>query len=98
MTPTVPRCTAILLACSICAAPTAAAQRPANDPAVFSAAADSTLPVAPLLRLSYGIWGGAIGGIDSAIIANSTAATFSELLQAQLPGLRVLRQGGAVTD
>ena len=36
--------------------------------------------------------------IDSAEIAQSTAPTFSELLQARRPGLRVLRSGGLVND
>ena len=36
--------------------------------------------------------------LDSAEIAASTAPTFSELLQARLPGLRVLRSGGMASD
>ena len=89
----------VLLACSMGLAHGAAAQRPTQSaPPSTAAAADPSLPAAPLLRLFYSEWGQAVGVIDSATIARSTAATFSELLQARLPGLRVLRQGGAVTD
>ena len=62
------------------------------------AAADSTVPVAPLLRSPARDWGARVLVIDSAEIAASTAPTFSELLQARLPGLRVLRSGGMASD
>ncbi|HKN67951.1 MAG TPA: TonB-dependent receptor plug domain-containing protein, partial [Gemmatimonadaceae bacterium] len=56
------------------------------------------MPVAPLLRSAAGAWGARVLVIDSAEIAASTAPTFSELLQARLPGLRVLRSGGMASD
>ena len=59
---------------------------------------DSTVPVAPLLRAAARDWGARVLVIDSAEIAASTAPTFSELLQARLPGLRVLRSGGMASD
>lgn len=62
------------------------------------AASDSTVSVAPLLRALAREWGARILVIDSAEIAASTAPTFSELLQARLPGLRVLRSGGMASD
>jgi len=60
--------------------------------------ADSTMPVAPLFRSASRDWGTRVLVIDSAEIAASTAPTFSELLQARLPGLRVLRSGGMASD
>ena len=62
------------------------------------AAADSTTPAAPLLRWAARDWGARVLVIDSVEIAASTAPTFSELLQARLPGLRVLRSGGLASD
>jgi len=62
------------------------------------AGAESTVPIAPLLRRAARDWGARVLVIDSAEIANSTAPTFSELLQARLPGLRVLRSGGMASD
>ena len=54
--------------------------------------------VAPLVRVSTGVWGAGVYVIDSTEIAESTAPTFSELLQARRPGLRVLRSGGLARD
>ena len=62
------------------------------------AQADTTVPIAPLLRALAREWGANVLVIDSAQIAASTAPTFSELLQARLPGLRVLRSGGMASD
>jgi len=58
----------------------------------------SSIPVAPLARTASRVWGVFVGVIDSSEIASSTAPTFSELLQARLPGLRVLRSGGLSSD
>ena len=62
--------------------------------------ADSTrmVPIDPLRRAPVNASGASVIVIDSAEIANSTARTFSELLQARRPGLRVFRQGGMASD
>lgn len=57
-----------------------------------------TVPIAPLTRVPGASWGVSVWVIDSAEIASSTAQTFSELLQARRPGVRVLRSGGMVND
>jgi outer membrane receptor protein involved in Fe transport len=57
-----------------------------------------TVAVAPLVRAAAALWGASVFVIDSAEIANSTAPTFSQLLQARLPGLHVLRSGGTASD
>src|SRR5690242_14100382 len=54
--------------------------------------------VAALVRVPVNQWGASVSVIDSAEISASTARTFSELLQARRPGLRVLRSGGLVSD
>ncbi|HEY2854277.1 MAG TPA: TonB-dependent receptor plug domain-containing protein [Gemmatimonadaceae bacterium] len=58
----------------------------------------STIATGPLARAPLRAAGVSVGVIDSAEIAASTAPTFSELLQARLPGLRVLRSGGRASD
>lgn len=57
-----------------------------------------SVPMAPLTRIRAADWGASVIVIDSAEIARSTAQTFSELLQARRPGVRVLRQGGMAND
>ena len=58
----------------------------------------ANVPVAPLASAPSSTWGGTVWVIDSAEIAKSTAQTFSELLQARRPGVRVLRSGGLASD
>ena len=69
-------------------------------PAEARCQADSarSVPIAPLMRIPSSEWGADVIVIDSAEIARSTAATFSELLEARRPGVRVLRQGGTASD
>ena len=55
-------------------------------------------PIAPLSRVPASTWGAGVTVIDSAEISASTARTFSELLQARRPGLRVSRSGGLASD
>ena len=57
-----------------------------------------TVPIAPLSRIPSAAWGASVWVIDSAEIAKSTAPTFSELLQARRPGVRVFRSGGTASD
>lgn len=72
--------------------------------AIASASAQSStdssgsVPVAPLTRVRADAWGASVIRIDSAEIAQSTAPTFSELLQARRPGVRVFRSGGTASD
>ena len=63
-----------------------------------SLAASTTVPVAPLVRTAARSWGASVLVIDSAQIARSTAPTLSELLQATLPGVLVMRSGGMASD
>lgn len=69
-------------------------------PSIVRAQADSarTVPIAPLTRAPTDSWGSWVWVIDSTEIAKSTAPSFSELLQARRPGLRVLRSGGLASD
>ena len=69
-------------------------------PSTLRAQRDSAnvLPIAPLARAPSNGWGATVWVIDSAEIAKSTAQTFSELLQARRPGVRVLRSGGLASD
>jgi len=57
-----------------------------------------SVPIAPLTRIPAAAWGANVIVIDSAEIARSTAQTFSELLQARRPGVRVFRSGGMASD
>ena len=63
-----------------------------------SLAGGTTVPVAPLVRTTARSWGANVLVIDSAQIARSTAPTLSELLQATLPGVLVMRSGGMASD
>jgi len=69
-------------------------------PALAQSVGDSarTVPVDPLVRVPVWASGASVIVIDSVEIARSTARTFSELLQARRPGLRVFRQGGMASD
>ena len=57
-----------------------------------------SVPIAPLTRIPAAAWGANVIVIDSAEIVRSTAQTFSELLQARRPGVRVFRSGGMASD
>jgi TonB-dependent starch-binding outer membrane protein SusC len=63
-----------------------------------SLALSTAVPVAPLVRTTARSWGANVLVIDSAQIARSTAPTLSELLQATLPGVLVMRSGGLASD
>ena len=85
---------AILVAIPLVAGRTALAQTTRDS----ARAEPATVPVFPLWRAPARTWGAAVGVMDSAAIVESTAPTFSELLQARLPGARVLRSGGMASD
>src|SRR5437764_8654908 len=85
---------AMLVAIPLVAGRTALAQTTHDSARVEPA----TVPVFPLWRAPAHAWGAAVGVMDSVAIVESTAPTFSELLQARLPGARVLRSGGMASD